>query len=243
MSIFNYNNKVLVWNNKILKTAWKPNRINGIEFWSDSNIKNIRLHDGLVHGWIDISGKMNNAVQDFTAYFPTFLENVINSYSSLYFQDNKYLKIPLYLEQFTIFTVIKSNDNGVVYEFGDNTTGFYLSGEDKTISTNKVGYSIKKNSNNWLSGNWKILTHQYNGTHSSHKLYINNSNINLGTYMGYDFDPGLLSYNSVLNIGSKSDGINGVNAYIAEYIVYNNYLSYDEISMVNNYLNNKYLIY
>jgi hypothetical protein len=243
MSIFNYNNKVFSRNNKIFKTIWKPNKINGIEFWGDSNIKNIRLNDGLVYDWIDISGKMNNATQDFTAYLPTIVENVINDYSSLYFQDNKYLKLPLYLNQFTIFTVIKSNDNGVVYSFGNNATGFYLSGEDKAISTNKIGYSIKKNSNNWLSGNWKILTHQYNGTHSSHKLYVNNSNINLGTYMGYDFDPGLLSYNSVLNIGSKSDGINGVNAYIAEYIVYNNYLSYDEISMVNNYLNNKYLIY
>ena len=42
------------------------------------------------------------------------------------------------------------------------------------------------------------------------------------------------------NDGLKHDG---QPENITEYIVYNNYLSYNEISMVNNYLNNKYLIY
>jgi len=252
MPFFSYQGKVFKANNKYFKTDWKPNRVNGIVFWGDSNSRNINITNNKIYEWNDSSGNLNNATQTNDNRKPSYIDDTLNGYPVIYFQNTKSLKIPLTLDYFTIFTVIKAFDNDIVYEFGDDTeteSGFYLNGQINSLGVSNSGLSniasVKQNTNGWLSsgGTWKIIAHQYNGTHNTHRMIINNEFVFTTTYLGYNGDPGALDMTDNLNLGSKSDGTEGVDAYIAEYIVYNNYLNYDNVSQITNYLNTKYQIF
>lgn len=241
MSIFK-TNKIPTINNTILKTDWKPNNIPNIVFHGDSNSRNIISNNNFISSWLDSSGKMTNCIQTNNSKKPEYINNIINGFPVIHF-NNTMLEIPLTLNKFTIFSVVKCFDNDTLYEFGDSSTGFYLNGKNNSISVNNGLTSIKKYNNSWLTSDWKILCHQYNGTHYSHNLYINGTFVNLLDYYSNINNPGLLNKTSTLKLGSKIDESYAINAYMSEYIVYNDYLSYDNIIKVTNYLNNKYLIY
>ena len=107
MPIFNQGGKFFTTSeNKMIITPWKPNRISGLSFWGDSDTKNIIRNGNSIDSWLDSSGKLNNAVQTITNKKPIYIENIINGFPSLYFQNVSMLNIPLYLNYFTIFTVI-----------------------------------------------------------------------------------------------------------------------------------------
>ena len=252
MSVFTIGNgNLFSANNKIFKSPWSPNKLDGMVFWGDANSRNIQIENNLISEWNDTSGSQNNAVQTTTSFKPTYVENFINGFPALYFQNNKCVNIPLTLDYFTIFTVIKSNNNKTVYEFGDNSSidsGFVLNGDKKCITVTNSGLSNiasqKEYENSWLvDSNWKIIAHQYNGTHSTHRLFINSELKYLSTSLDLNGDPGALNKSFNLNLGAKSDGSIGSNAYISEYIVFDNYLSTSEIENISTYLNQKYQIY
>jgi hypothetical protein len=244
------NSKYFSENNIKFYTEWSPRSIGNMIFWGKPEKRYITKNINNISIWKDNSGMMNDAKQINGYNNPIFVENYVNGYPALFFQNDKFLTIPLNINNFTIFTVIKSNNNKIVYEFGDNTnieTGFYLSGDRNSIAVSNSGLSnlasIKDNGINWLSDNtWKILTHQYNGTHSSHKLFINSIFQNMNNYFSYDNNPGDIT-TKMINLGAKSSGLDGTKSHILEFIVFNKYLSNSEINEVNNYLNSKYEIY
>ena len=222
MSIFK-TNKIPTINNTILKTDWKPNNIPNIVFHGDSNSRNIISNNNFISSWLDSSGKMTNCIQTNNSKKPEYINNIINGFPVIHF-NNTMLEIPLTLNKFTIFSVVKCFDNDTLYN-------------DVSIP-----YLMKKYNNSWLTSDWKILCHQYNGTHYSHNLYINGTFVNLLDYYSNINNPGLLNKTSTLKLGSKIDESYAINAYMSEYIVYNDYLSYDNIIKVTNYLN-FYLLY
>jgi hypothetical protein len=238
-------------NTRYFKIDWKPNSINSISFWGQSEKRYFSLNEKNILEWTDNSGNINIGFQSNENSSPVFEENVINGYSSIKFQDNNFISVPLSLNYFTIFTVIKSTSNEIVYEYGDSTneyTGFYLNGDYNTIAVSNSGISnsatIKSNGNDWLGDNtWKIIVHKYDGTHLGHKLYINNTLQNIPTYFEYNDNPGVINEKYNLNLGARSDSSDGINAYIPEFIVYNEALSYTNIVKITNYLNNKYQIF
>lgn len=248
----NNNSKYFSDNSKMFSDniSWTPRKITDLIFWGKPEKRYIIKENDIIFTWKDNSGKLNDAVQTNVFNNPHCVDNFINGYPSLYFQNDKFLKIPLTINYFTIFTVIKSNSNNIVYEFGDDTnneTGFYLNGDNNSIGVSNSGLSnlasIKDNGDDWLLDNqWKIITHQYNGTHISHRLFINSIYQSLTNYIIYNNNPGEITSKKILNLGAKSDGTNGTNSYIAEFIVYNKYLTIEEISKVNNYLSIKYNI-
>lgn len=250
MPIFSYNNKMFDYNNKVFTTPWKPNRISNMIFWSDANSRNIVESDGLINMWRDNSGNLNNAVQLTENRKPTVINDVINGYPALYFQNSKCLNIPLYINYFTTFTVISSSNSNYIYEFSNdatNNTGFFLNGDTNTlkvtfVSGMTIDTSSKNYTSNWLSsGGWKIVVHQYNGTHLSHRLIINKSNTLL-TNVSTE-NPGALNKLDNLNLGSRYNGSYGINGYIPEFLVYNRYLELSEIFEISDWLNSKYQIY
>jgi len=252
MPILNHGGKTFSQNNKTLTTPWKPSKINGLIFWGDSNPINISANSNRISTWLDSSGKMNNGIQTTSSKKPYYIKDVINGHSAILFQNINNLSIKININVFTIFTVIKSINNNYVYEFGsstENTTGFYLNGNTNAMAVSVSGISnctIKKQNVNWLSSGsteWKIITHQYNGTHSSHNLFINSNMIFLPTYLNYNNNPGEINKMSNLILGSKGDDTFGLNAYITEYLIFDTYLEYEDILKINNYLNNKYSIY
>lgn len=251
MSILNNNEKIFSINNKILSTSWKPSSIDGLIFWGDSSPINIISSNNRISTWLDSSGKLNNGIQLNSTKKPHYIKNIINGYSAIFFENIHNISIPLTLNKFTIFTVMKSFNNNNVYEFGlstDTSTGFYLNGSTKAIAVSVSGLSscsIKEQPLNWINtgSTWKIIIHQYDGTHESHKLYINSNLCFSPTYLNYNKNPGLLNKSSNLYLGSKGDDTYGLNGYITEYLIYDTYLSYNDILTVNNYLNNKFSIY
>lgn len=249
MSILKQNNKIFTTNNTILKTDWKPNKLNNLFFWANCDKKNILENNNFVYEWKDISGNLNKAFQNNTSNKPIYTENIINGYSAIKFNNNDNLKLLANLNFFTVFTVIKTSDSDYVYEFSNSNTetGFYLNGDENTIAVTQSGLtnlaSIKEYSNNWLGdNNWKIIAHTYNGTHTSNKLYINNTLISLDDYFSYTDNPGSLNKQDYFYIGSNSNNV-GIDGYISEFLLFNESLNLQTISKIFNYLNNKYLIY
>jgi len=249
MNIFKASNNIFK-SSIIFKSKWKPSEINGILFWGDSTEKNIRKEDNKINLWLDKSGRINNGYQNITSQKPIFKKNVINGFNALYFDLAHNIKIDLTLDYFTVISVIKINNDGVLYELGDGVeteTGFKLEGSSSSsINTTLNGdTSTRKNTDNstWLSdgSTYKIITHQYNGTHLSHNLYINNSYISMTTYD--DSNPGALSAtNKILTYGSDSESDNGISGYIFEVLIYDRNLNVSERTKINDYLKNKYSI-
>ena len=122
-----------------------------------------------------------------------------------------------------------------------------MNGESDAISVSKTDELTTKrtNGNGWLSTEpeWKIMAHTYNGTHLSHKLFLNGVELSLSKLYDFDKDPGSLNLSTSLYIGMNTDQEYGINAYISEFMVYGRSLSSIEIKGVMNYLNNKYEIY
>ena len=250
MPIFKQGGKFLGGDNKLLTTPWTPSRIPGLIFWGEANKRNVVLNNGNISIWKDSSGNQNNANQIYSSKRPILIENHTNGYPSIYFQNNKQLiisSLPI-TDSFTIITVIRTLDNDTVYEYGDNLSGtgnnFYLNGGTNSISLTNSGLSSSKsNSSNWLGGSLKIILHQYNGDHSSHKMFINGEFVNLTDYIGEDEDPGSLSILSDLSIGSKQDSSYGIDGFILEYLVYDEYLDFDKSTEITSQMNNKYNVF
>jgi len=249
MPIFKQSGRFFSANNKMLITPWNPGRIPGLIFWGDANLKNIISSNNNVDKWLDSSGNLNNGVQTSSSKKPIFINNIINGYPALYFQNTKSLTIPLTLNYYTIFSVVKCNDNDTLYEFGNtnSNTGFYLNGGSNSIATSKntglPNSTIRTYSNNWLAGGWKILVHRYGGTNSTHNLYINGYPVTLTTYSGNAANPGALNLSSNLTLGSMTNNTTGIDGYVSEYLVFNSSLSNTNVSSVTNYLNSKFRIY
>ena len=230
MSIFSHKNNIFHHKNNIFKTSWKPSEISDLTFWSDIELKNLSINNNNIYRWIDKSGNYHNAIQQNILKQPTL--STYNNFNTIYFQNNDLLQINLSLNYYTVITVAYTLDNDILYEFGTDittNTGFYLSGDIPTIETAKNGNtstSIKSYTNNWLSGNLKIITHKYNGFHTGHTLYINdnyipmsNTNIN---------NPGILNSTDIFNIGGKYDGTGGINGHLLELIIFNRNININE---------------
>jgi len=251
MPIYTQGGKMFTQNNKMFETSWKPSRIDGLIFWGNAEkINLVESESGQISLWRDMSGIKNDGVQDTTNNKPYYKEEQINGYPALHFSNTNNISISATIDNFTIITVIKSEDSDIVYEFGndtDSSTGFYLKGSSNSIAVSKDGLTgtanIRSHSNNWLIGGWKIVTHSYGGSNSSHKLYVDDLLINTSIYFGYDDDPGSLNKTDKLYVGSKINGVDGFNGYIAEYLVFDKYLPLETIEQISNYLNNKYNIY
>lgn len=250
MPIFSYNNNIFSYNNKVFQTPWNPGRLSNMIFWSDASNKNINQSNGRIHMWRDNSGNLNNAIQIIDIRKPSVVDNIKNGYPALFFQGSQCLNIPLYLNYYTTFTVVSALNNNYIYEFSNDATtntGFYLNGNTNAIKTTFSGSTLlttsKNYTSNWLtSGNsWKIIVHQYDGTHYGHRLIINKSIALLSNVSTNN--PGNLNKLDNLNLGSRYNGSYGLFGYITEFMVFNDYLDLNTIYKISDWLNNKYSIY
>lgn len=250
MHVFKQNDKMFSQNDIIFKGNWSPTEYDNLVFWSNANVKNVKLNvSNLIYSWKDNSGNMSDAIQLSSIRQPVISKNKINGFPTIYFQNSKFLRINLNLDYYTIILVMQSSDNDFVYEYGDNaetSTGFYLNGSNiNSISTTISGFtgsaSVKSSPSNWLSSDWKIISHMYDGTHSGHMLFENNTFKPLNNT--YTDDPGALNITQDLNLGCKSSGLNGINGYIAEILIFDRSISLDERTDIVNNLNYKYQIF
>lgn len=231
-------------NGYTLEHKWTIKKIPGLVLWLEPSTKNIVYGvDGRVNTWRDTSGKLNSAFQADVADMPLLSPTLLNNRNYMVFDDDKCLVTSLNLDTFTIFTVCYSDDNQFVYEYGDpgSTTGFYLSGDANSILVRNGSSASAKNAGyNWnMNKGWRILSHFYGGTHSTHSLRVNNSSVYLTNYLGYTGNPGNLGASQNFYIGSQATG-NGFNGGLAEMAVFDRKLEQFERDMVHIYLSSKY---
>ena len=243
MYIFQKNNKIFRAVSNILKVSWKPSFLDGMIFWSNSEEKNLELQNSKVAKWVDISGNMNHGLQLNDITRPLFQKNVINDNNGIYFDYKDNIKIKLKLDNFTIISVVDITNDDFFYELENS---FNVNGSSsQSISVDKAPNYSRKNTNNstWLAdgSTYKIIQHQYNGTHLSHKLYINNQYVSMTS--SYDDDPGNLEVDGFLTFGSNVAVDNGIIGHVFELMIFDRALSNEEKDQVSNFLNTKYNCY
>lgn len=193
--------------------------------------------------WTDQSGNNNHAY--ISTNTPKYSSNGINGYPAIQFvsaNPDRLIVNSVTLSSFTVFSVFKMSPpaGGIIYEQSINANsndGSYFA--TSTGWTSHVRRNTTDSSQN-LSVSWgvdnnsKIATHIYNGTHTSHKIYINGSE---NTYTGgVTNDPGTLSVTNSIYIGARQDNSFPCEGYIGELIVYNRFLSDNERASVENTL-------
>lgn len=236
-----------------------PGVLTGLATWYDASafggVLNdssavITTNDTKVRTFVDRSGSGINGVQTNTAKQPTYktAANGINGLPALYFNNSAITsQANLSLSLFTIFIVFKLTGNGLIYEHGPAAYiggGCYLHGSTgATIDANRNSLPSEKDySGNWALGNIARYTcHRFNGTHASHVLKVNGSAASLTNFAVND--PGSSTYTNVFNLGSRNNGASlMVTGLIGEVIIYNRYLSDDEVLQVEKYLQGKWAI-
>lgn len=147
------------------------------------------------------------------------------------------------MASFTVFAVFKVSSGNLLYEHGTdnylNMSNWYTISVKRTKNGAAVT-SGKNHTGGWGSDNVaKVTTHTFDGTHATHKLSINGSNISLSN--GAANDPGGATEGNTWHTGGRgSGGTIGVNGLVGEILVYNTLLSASDISTVETYLKDKW---
>lgn len=213
------------------------------EVYSDAGVTPIA--DGTAaYQWNDISGKNLHASQATSANRPIYRTTGINSIASIDFvpggAGNDYMATPnTTWGAFTQFVVFKlSGTAGMILERGSGAAGDYIYGTTgNTTKVARTDTSAKELTSNWSTDDAaKLVSKVFNGTHASHKLWINTVEQSL---TGSGSDPGTGDYTNTLNIGGRTTSL-PIDGYIGEIIVFNAALSDADRQSVEDYLTNKW---
>lgn len=223
--------------------------------------------------WVDKSGNNNHAIQTNNTFQPTYVENSLgnsdnfdNGKGSIFFNSNQYLisnndniKNTLYCNDLTIFIVVRildSNFYGYYYPIFDKGP-FYSSKPNEKLAlifnnqSNVYCYTIPYGgeSTQYICNdpyfnniaNLLIITAVSSMLDNKSSIYGNNTiQSQTTTY------PGCLADSKIFNnlyIGTYIDQSAFLSGYIAELIIYTTKLSDEQIALINNYLNHKWLIH
>lgn len=241
--------------------SWKatPNSINNLMVWYDASYSQgsldssnlpISANDTKVATFVDRSGLGRNSAQSNTQKQPTWKNGAsgINGLPAYYFSNSGMVTATsLSLGVFTIFSIFKLTGSGIIYEHGPAAWqggGCYLHGTiGASIDVNRSSAPSEKDyTSNWALGNvTKLACHRFNGTHATHTLKINGSDVSLTTFSSASNNPGTSLYTNTFNIGSRN-GVASlpITGLLGEFLIYNRYLSDDEVVFVEKYLKSKW---
>lgn len=208
--------------------AFSLDQLGTVHFWARAN--DLALVDGdPVSSFTDRSGNGRHATQATAAKKPTFKTGIagFNGNPCLQFDGvDDVLATPAFgLGVFTIIAVWKASANGVVY-FLKNSGGagapylYTSTGMTSELYRGVTNHSDRQHALNWGIGSvMRISTHRFNGTHASHTLRLQGTNIAWTNGAG-TANPGTGLETNPLGIGSRDDGALNINGYLAEIIVY-----------------------
>lgn len=236
-------NRAFMAQNRMLTTPWRPTEM---LVWLDGNRRYFQLGEtNEIYQWSDRSGNHNHFQPlDVLPPYQTTFNGIGAGAVNLTGNIGLVCDHNLSLDYYTIFTVFQATTYGHLYHYSDNalsTTGFYLSTGPDAIATTVNGLSLASiHSYGWSLGTVNLGCHVYDGTHGGHKLYLNRASVALGTYGGFNLDPGPLQSTTRLCIGAKYDKSMCLSGQLAEFILYPRVLTSSEIDQVTAYLQHKY---
>lgn len=231
--------------------------IGGVEFWYAADQK-ISLSEGrLASLWYDLSGNGNHVTQTDPDTRPVWEDGVLNGYPALRFDgENDNLAFPSIdltgNDGMTIFVVSAANANldpaddagayGAFFFNGGWGGKFYVSPQQDAVSY-KIGAPPEQGEVLYTRpagiGTDFTLTGVVKNQ-ATEELYVDGVNVNTETGRNFPtnavVDPGF--------IGQESEfGSSFFNGYIAEIIVFNKGLNAAEFTTIQDYLNEKYVIF
>lgn len=213
---------------------WNPKELSGLRLWLDASTID-RANGASIASWTDYSGNSFDATQGTTSYQPTVQNDYQNSKNVLYFDtaEDQYYNSDLPISNpSTVFVVAKALTNATdsyLLSAGNNTTN------GMKVSTSGGSASILNSAtltdSAYTYGSMDIFTGIYNETASY--IYVN------GTYKATG-TTGTGTATSML-IGKQYGATTTTwHGYIAEVVVYNRTLTWDEQLLVEDYLAEKW---
>lgn len=223
--------------------SFLPNQIAGNVLWLDGNDPSANgiqpANNAAISSWKDKSGNNFNAVQGTGAQQPLYKKNIQNSLPSILFDGaNDCLTIPNFAvgSNITFFLAAKVNVSLLVEQSADAAAnnGFWFYSGNGSHLRNGGSNLDSFPGGAWMGTSFVSGSFSYNGTTLT--TYLNGSSVATGS--------GAITNNTVtatLNIGARNNGSSlASNAYFAEMIVYNRFLSITERTKVQNYLSSKW---
>jgi hypothetical protein len=219
--------------------------------YSDTGCNTEQTTDGnAVACWPDYSGNDFEAVQATLTNQPTFQNgsgDTLNGYPMLRWDGDDILTTldNVTLGPLSVFVVYNATEEGYIYvhspNVNDNNGSYIYTETGASYSVRRSGAEGFENlTTGWgQSATARILTHQYNGTVSTHSLILNGV-LQVPGSTGPN-DPGTASASDVFSIGGRSaDGALRITGNFAEVIAYNDYLNTAQRVLVENYLQAKF---
>lgn len=235
--------------------AWSPADIEGLVLWLDASDSTTLFQDAAgtipatadghpVGRWADKSGNAHHASQASADARPTLQLAERNDLPVVQFDGvNDLLSTDnVTLSAFTAFYVFRASGTaGLLSEQSDNAAqnpGHYLYGSTNATMTvwRGTAMSQKNYTANWSTDNrFRVLTHIFNGTHSSHLLYASGIALPLTNSVATQ-DPGTSDATAEINIGGRVGGVLPLTGQFGTIIFYNAALSDENRQKVEAYL-------
>lgn len=224
---------------------FSPTDIAGLKLWLKADA-GVTLNGSTVSAWADQSGNGNDATQSVAIAQPTFVANALNGNPVIYFSyaGHDYFVLPnIDIESSSVFIVYKKilPLAGSYALLADGTNNTYSGILDWT--SNQLFYNTKNNAYKSFTGggNDDYVTTTFNST----GLYTNTHAYKNGIIQGAgNSQQSGTGGNLLINRIGFSQYFNSYfDGYIAEIIVYNNYLSEIQRQQVETYLHTKYTHY
>lgn len=234
-----------VINTRLRNETFSPSLVKGLLMWVDaSQIAGLNDNDS-VTTWTDLSGNGYNATQATASKKPTYKITIQNGKPVVRFDGvDDYLVSACALNNdlLTSFMVIKRNNSGgLPASFSDANTADYSSAAFAEMFRDGAGgYGAYRNTSLPDSGfgaGWKIQTQLFNGS-----LFRNRTNSiatadrsSSGTFNFHQILFG--AYQDTASIGAYLDGD------IAEFLLFSGNISFEEILLMESYLNTKWRVF
>ena len=162
-----------------------------------------------VDTWTDRTSNGRNATQATAAKKPTYKTEELNGNPALSFDGGDALVTGSFTASIlaSAHVVFKASANGLVYErgnaFNDNGNSYIYTSTGYSTQFRGTSASAYSRATDWgLGSTWRLVSHEIDGTHASHKFYINGAVQSMTS--GLTANP-TGSYSLPLNIGSRND--------------------------------------
>ena len=213
------------------KFNFTPMKISGLKFWADASKITGLNDDDYVTTWTDASGNSNDVTQATESKKPKYKTNILNSLPVVRFDGSDILSGTLSLKQpHTIFVVGKTNNTSAYHTFVRHSL-IILSNVNNAY-WGAYGINLVQSSGQTINA-FKAITVRARG-YNAVDLYTNDSADVTNT-------DGTAYRSETLALGQWNDTYY-LNGDIAEVLLYDNALSSDNVTVVNNYLSKKYNI-
>lgn len=162
--------------------------------------------------WTDRTSNARNATQATSTKKPTYKTGELNGNPGLSFDGGDGLVVSSFSASLALsaFVIFKASTVGMIYErgvgvLGSGTSWIYGSTNSTSHFTSTAPtYSSLDRASNWSTGSvWRLVSHEIDGTHATHKFYIDGAQQSMTT--NNNQNTGSSNYTLSLNIGSRDN--------------------------------------